>query len=154
MSFTTVTPPRAGEVLAAIQALLDVAAVQALLGGSGRVVLRGADLPGLTRTAIGRLVVMRRNTATRSEHLDRVRYADFNIRLDFYLPKAGFNPDAYSEAVHAEVFTLLEGQGPSMTYAGVAHPLRRIVPPSVPTEDDDAKTFYSRSVYRIALKAA
>lgn len=154
MSFAATIPPRVGQIPAATLGLLDVTSMRTLLGGTGRVVTISGTLPVLSATKIARLVIMRRNTGSMREHLDRVKTIDLNIRLDSIRPVDGFDLDLYHERVHAEVFTLIEGVTPTLTLASVIHPYRRLEHPTAPVEDTAEHFYYSRSLYRIAVKPA
>jgi len=159
MSFTTATPPRLSELASDIVTTLDVASMQAKLGGTGLVVaglITETPVFAAGSGKIGRIIVIRRDGPFPGSNTDltRVYSPQFNLRVDCLKPTPTFDPDLFLSNLHAEIFTLLEGYSPTITYGKVTHPFRRIGPPSTPREDKPGKYFYSRSLFKIIVEPA
>lgn len=151
MSFTSVIPPRVGDLEKAIADLVDVAGTQAFTGGAGRVGW-GAEpsLPALSKAMPARLLVRRRGGSGKSEHLDRVTSVEIMVRADV---KSGLGGDAghFLSGIHAAVFNALEGKTPTMAGASVLHPVRRIEPESMVLSHDKEGFLYSRTLFKVIL---
>ena len=151
-------PPRIAELWGLLKTRLDSAAMQAALGGAGRIFLiteDGAGEPqGSEAQQWGRLVIapVRRAFGEPESGPGRDRMVPFMVRADAHPPGgvAAFDPTIALEAAHAEAFTLLHGWTPvGLTKASMDRPMwRHTDPQSLPLWDDDHGVWFMSAEYR------
>ena len=158
------TPPRTGELWAAIPARLDSAAMQTILGGAGRIYLITAD--GATDPvgsesqawARGVIAPVRRLFGEPESNVGRDRMVPWLVRFDVHPPGGarGYDPAVALEAAHAEAFRLLHGWTPTdFTRASMDRPIwRHTDPQSLPLWDSATGVWFTSAEYRGWLNPA
>jgi len=110
---SVLTPVRVDELLPAVKTLVDISAVQSILGGSGRVFVSQGDsllpdeeFPSVDANGMaGRIVLMTRNDSPR-EYLDLTVPVYWNLRIDMI--KGQSDANIYLNYVHGLIYGLLQ----------------------------------------------
>ena len=151
------TPPRTGELWAAMKARLDTARMQSILGGAGRIRLLTESMAplGTESETWGRVVIVpvRRMFGEPAEGAGRNRNLAFQIRTDIHGPGGSYDPAIAAEAAQNEAFDRLHGWNPgAFTYGRVVGPIsRETAPQSLPLWDDDLGVWFLSAEYRAIL---
>ncbi|MEO9884249.1 MAG: hypothetical protein ABJG33_01285 [Balneola sp.] len=114
-------PPQISEVLPQAKVLLDVASMQTILGGTGRVLVAKGDtvieeFPSVDETGFAaRIVLMYRNDSP-TEFLDQTIPVYWNLRVDVKCSDQA-DPNIITDYIQKEAFKLLQDKTLTLSYA-------------------------------------
>lgn len=150
-------PPRLWSLWSAIQARLDSARMQTILGGAGRIKLETDDLSplGAETTAWGRVVIapVRRIFGEPTEQPGRGRVVPYLVRSEVHSPGGSYNPAIALEAAQTEAFTRLHGWIPGVL-SGVRIEIamwRETPPQALPLWDEGSGLWFLSTEYRAVV---